>query len=51
MYYVIHGVFMERPFEILVSVVTVVIVMGYCIVDYATNPKTGSVKNNKMVSI
>ena len=51
MYYVVHGVLMERPFEILVSVVTVVIVVCYCIVDYATNPKTGAIKNNKLVSI
>ena len=28
---------MERPFEIVVSLVTVCIVLGYCIVDYATN--------------
>ena len=37
LYYVLHGVLMERPFEILVSMVTVLIVLGYCIVDYVTN--------------
>jgi len=41
-YYVLHGVFMERPFEILVSLITVLIVMVYCIVDYATNEKKRS---------
>jgi len=37
LYYTIHGVFCERPFELLVSVTATVIVLLYCIIEYAMN--------------
>ncbi|XP_047130004.1 uncharacterized protein LOC105844819 isoform X1 [Hydra vulgaris] len=33
--YVVYGVFWERPFELIVSIITTLIVMLYCIVEFA----------------
>eukprot|EP00794_Sanderia_malayensis_P011182 gene11182-12356_t len=52
-YYIFHGVFMERPYEILVSLLTVLIVMVYCIVDYSTSepPKRTDLKKVRLAII
>lgn len=42
-YYIFDGIFMERPFEILVSVLTVIIVLVYCIADYSINTERRTV--------
>ena len=44
LYYVLHGVFREKPYEIIVSVAAVVTVLLYCIVDYAVNKKRNTFK-------
>ncbi|XP_057301095.1 uncharacterized protein LOC130635692 isoform X2 [Hydractinia symbiolongicarpus] len=35
LYYTFHGVFCERPFELLASVAATVVVLLYCVVEYA----------------
>ena len=53
MNYVVHGVFCERPLELLVSVVATIIVMIYCIVEYAVHgyQSATDVRNLKLVRI
>ncbi|XP_066932279.1 uncharacterized protein [Clytia hemisphaerica] len=50
LYYVVHGVFCERPLELLVSVIATLIVMLYCIVEYAVHgyQSVGENKNLKL---
>jgi len=52
LYYVIHGVFCERPLELLVSVVATIIVMLYCIIEFAVHGRysRGENYNLKLVS-
>ena len=53
LYYVVHGVFCERPLELLVSIIATIIVMLYCIVEYAVHGRysIGENRNLKLVSI
>lgn len=53
MYYVVHGVFCERPLELLVSVVATIIVMCYCIVEYVVHgyQSPTDIRNLKLVRL
>lgn len=52
LYYTFHGVFCERPFELLASVAATVVVFLYCVVEYSIRGKNshGSNWDLKLVS-
>ncbi|XP_065681905.1 uncharacterized protein LOC105844819 isoform X3 [Hydra vulgaris] len=51
--YVVYGVFWERPFELIVSIITTLIVMLYCIVEFALKGRfhKGKVYIIKLISL
>ena len=52
LFYAVHGVFWERTLELVVSVIATIIVMLYCIVEYAVqgHESIGKNGNLKLVS-
>lgn len=45
LYYTFHGVFCERPFELLASVAATVVVLLYCVVEYSIRGKNSHGSN------
>nr|XP_047130009.1 uncharacterized protein LOC101241780 isoform X2 [Hydra vulgaris] len=53
LYYVVFGVFCERPFELIISIIATAIVMLYCIVEYIWKGYNdrGEVHDLKLISL
>ncbi|KAI8500246.1 hypothetical protein Bbelb_218120 [Branchiostoma belcheri] len=49
--FVVHGLMRERPYEVAIFIIADVIVLIYCIVNYAENPTTGTEHTVKLVRL
>ncbi|XP_067140616.1 uncharacterized protein [Centruroides vittatus] len=50
-YYVVHGVLKERPFELMVFVTTIFIILAYSIMNYFANTKNTDIKVVRLVLV